>query len=350
MLFYLNFVNQSSVKRTFIILLLCLPILGTAQETRKTNRKVIYVAENGLGDGSSWSSPLGDLQTALQSAKAGQSIWAAAGTYFPTTTNDRTVAFEVPNGVKLLGGFAGYEMSQDERDHYSNKTVLSGNIGQVDASDNSYTVVLFRGVDNSTVVDGFTIEGGNADKKVLGGNPHSCGGGMYNDASDRPSSPYIENCTFQNNSAYYGAGIYNNAKNGYSELELTYCSFIDNTAKFDGGAILNEASHGTSNIKIIQCEFFHNQAYYGAAVLNKVKEAGEANLMIDGVNFEQNTAFMKGSPIYNFRTGDGICKPVITRCIFTNNVESVTTPKGQIEQQPTLQEQKSYSIRKTFKR
>lgn len=338
------------MKRTFIILLLCLPILGIAQEIQKTNRKVIHVAKNGLGDGSSWSSPLGDLQIALQSAKTGQSIWVAAGTYFPTTSTDRTISFNIPNGVKLFGGFAGYEMSHDERDHYSNKTVLSGDIGTAGISDNSYTVVLFRGVDNSTVLDGFTIEGGNADKKVLDGNPYSCGGGMYNDASKRPSNPYIENCTFQNNSAYYGAGIYNNAKDGYSDLALNYCSFIDNTAKFDGGAILNEASHGTGNIKISHCEFFHNQAYYGAAVLNKVKEAGEANPLIDGVTFEQNTAFMKGSPIYNLRTGDGICKPVITRCIFTNNIESVSTPKGQTKQQPTLQKQKSYSIRKTFKR
>ncbi|HKK75981.1 MAG TPA: DUF1565 domain-containing protein [Saprospiraceae bacterium] len=337
------------MKRTFLILLLCLPILGLAQETRKTNRKIIYVAENGLGDGSSWSSPLGNLQTALKKAHNGQSIWVAAGTYFPTSSKDRTVAFQIPNGVKVLGGFAGYETSQEERDHYSNKTILSGNIGALEASDNSYTVVFFKGVDNSTILDGFTIEGGNADKKVLESNPYSCGGGIYNDASQKSSSPQIENCTLQNNSAYYGAGLYNNAKGGHSSLELAYCSFISNTAKFDGGAILNEASHGTGNIKIIYSEFFHNQAYYGAALINKVKEEGEANPLIDAVTFEENTAFMKGSPIYNLRTGEGICKPLITRCIFTNNVESISAPKGKISQPPAAT-QKSYNIRKTYKR
>lgn len=337
------------MKRTFIILLLCLPILASAQQTRKTNRDVVYVTANGLGDGSSWNSPLGNLQTALQMARKGQSIWVAAGTYFPTSSTDRTATFRIPNGVQLLGGFAGYETSQDERDHYSNTTILSGNIGSEDASDNSYTIVLFRGVDNSTLLDGFTIEGGNANEKVLEGNPFSCGGGIYNDATAGTSSPRIQNCTLQNNSAYYGAGIYNNAKGGASQLELTYCSFIDNTAKFDGGAILNDGSQGSGNIKISYCEFFYNQAYYGAALLNKVKESGEANPLIDATTFEENIAFMKGSPIYNLRTGEGICKPVITRCIFTNNTESISAPKGQMGQ-PTLKNQKPYSIRKTYKR
>lgn len=337
------------MKRTFLLVLLCLPILGLAQETQKTDRSIIYVAENGLGDGSSWSSPLGNLQTALQIAQTGQSIWVAAGTYFPTSSKDRTISFQIPNGVKVIGGFAGYESTQEERDFYSNKSILSGNIGTSETSDNSYTVVLFQGVDNTTVLDGFTIEGGNADKKILGSNPYSCGGGMYNDASAKTSSPHIENCILQNNSAFYGAGIYNNAKDGNSSLELAYCTFTSNTAKFDGGAILNEASNGTANIKITHCDFFQNQAYYGAAVLNKVKEDGEANPLIYAATFEKNTAFMKGSPIYNLRTGEGICKPVITRCIFTNNVESVSTPKGRTVQ-TTLKKQKSYSIRKTFNR
>lgn len=332
------------MKRTFIILLLCLPFLVNAQGTQKSTN-VIYVMAGGLGDGSSWQSPLGDLQKALKKARAGHSIWVAAGTYLPTSSVDRTISFVIPDGVTLLGGFSGYESNADERDYFTNETILSGNIGQDDIEDNSYTVVITHGVSSQTLIDGFIIEGGNANKKISEGSAHSCGGGWFNDASQTVSSPTIQNCTFKNNTAFYGAGLYNHAVQGESSLTLDGCSFVANVAKFDGGAILNNASNGTGNIIIKYSNFYSNQAYYGSAILNKAEIAGEANPLIKTVTFEENLAYMKGSPIYNYRTGEGIVNPLMQNCISTNNTESIPAP----ENQPSKMSLQKNSTKSAFK-
>lgn len=330
---------------TIIILFLCLSTIGYAQQSLPSTSDVIYVMEKGQGNGTSWKSPLGNLQQALKIARRGQSIWVAAGTYYTTHSNNRNIAFRIPGGVKVLGGFAGYETHHNQRDFYTNLTILSGNIGSPDVADNAYTVVRFDGADEQTVIDGLTIEGGYAMAQSNNLGAHNCGGGIFNDASRKPSNPRIINCTLQNNSANYGGGLYNFAQNGYSALTLENTLFLQNIAKFDGGAIMNEASQGKGNIQIIGCEFFQNKAYYGAAVHNKVIESGEASPLIANTNFEQNTAFMKGATIFNLRTGAGVCKPVVTGCIFTNNEESLATPK-RVTDQPVLQ-QKSYNIRRT---
>lgn len=329
-----------------------LPFLANSQEAQK-NTSVIYVMAGGLGDGSSWSSPQGDLQKALESAQAGQSIWVSSGTYLPTTSDDRSVSFNIPEGVNLLGGFAGYETSEDERDYFSNETILSGNIGEDFADDNTYSVITTIGVSDETLIDGFIIEGGNANEKILEGDASSSGGGWFNDATASTSSPVIQNCTFRNNSAFYGAGLYNKATDGESILVLDGCSFIANVAKFDGGAILNNASNGKSNIIIKYSNFFSNQAYYGSAILNKAEITGEANPLIKTVTFEENLAYMKGSPIYNYRTGEGICNPIMQNCISTNNTESVPAPENQPSKlflQKNMKQKSAFKIRSTYRK
>ena len=115
------------------------------------------------------------LQSALSASLYGDEIWIAAGTYFPTAGTDRTISFNLKNGVAMYGGFAGTETSQSQRDFETNVTTLSGDIGIMgDDSDNSYHVIVggdinftvLEGgnisINNSTRVDGFTITAGNA--------------------------------------------------------------------------------------------------------------------------------------------------------------------------------------------
>lgn len=317
------------MKRTFLFFLLCLSLLGVStQHAKASTTSVVYVKAGSQGDGSSWASALPNLQKALQQAVPGQSIWVASGTYLPTPTTDRTVSFIIPDGVQLYGGFSGFETMVEERDLENNKTILSGDIGAIGIDDNSYSVILTVGVSSATVIDGFIITAGNANSKVKEGNRNSCGGGWFNDARQRPSSPVIRNCVFEGNRAYFGAGLYNNAIAGNSSLLLEDCKFIANIAKFDGGAILNNGTDGQSNITIRYSSFTANEAYYGSGILNKAEVNGQANPQIKNVLFENNTAYMKGSPIYNRRTGEGKCSPVMVSCISNNNQESVTAPES----------------------
>lgn len=69
----------------------------------------IHVKPGGSGSGScdSWANAC-ELQYALQDvATSGDEIWVAEGTHKPTDKTDRTVTFQLKNGMTLYGGFAG---------------------------------------------------------------------------------------------------------------------------------------------------------------------------------------------------------------------------------------------------
>ena len=53
------------------------------------------------GYGDSWETAIKSLQDALLLAPSGSEIWVKAGTYYPTGTTDRTVSFELKEGVSL---------------------------------------------------------------------------------------------------------------------------------------------------------------------------------------------------------------------------------------------------------
>lgn len=310
-----------------------------------------YVKVGAQGDGSSWQSPTSDLKKALSEAYPGQEIWVAAGTYFPSKTNDRTQSFVIPEGVKLIGGFAGHEISIDERNIDANISILSGEIGTVGHQDNSYTILYTKGVSNATQIDGFTISGANANLQAKEASPFSSGGGWYNQAKGLTSSPVVRNCTFKNNRAFFGAGFYNNAEGGRSDLMIDACTFVGNIAKFDGGAILNNGSNGSSNISIIYSAFKSNEAYYGAGILNKAEIAGEASPYIKNVRFEKNLAYMKGSPIYNLRSIEGTSAPTMISCVSIGNQESVRTPESssiQINSDKKTQTKRTITISSSF--
>ena len=70
---------------------------------------IIYVSENGTGDGSSWDNATNKLQfaTALSSG-AGTTIWVKTGTYYGDTT-DMEGAFYITKSNRVYGGFEGNE-------------------------------------------------------------------------------------------------------------------------------------------------------------------------------------------------------------------------------------------------
>lgn len=296
------------------------------------SQSIIYVKSGGQGNGQSWENAAGDLASILKEAVKGHQIWVAKGTYFPTQNTDRYASFNIPDGVQLIGGFAGHELSPEQRVISKNPTYLSGEIGSPSIDDNSLNVVQTAGVSPATVVDGFIITGGNANKAAVIGNPEGCGGGWYNDGSNgKISSPTIRNCVFEKNQAHYGGALYNNANKGICRVNIDGCAFVENIAGSNGGAIYNNGIEGECNTVIASTLFIQNQASYGASIQNRA-DSGVASPMVRNCTFRQNIAYLSGSGVYNYRSPQGTCQPVLSGCIFENNKnglgETVSKPVG----------------------
>lgn len=206
---------------------------------------VVYVNQANFAapiqNGLTWETAYSNLQTALGSAPSGSEIWTAKGTYKPTTNSTRTMSFNIPNGAMLLGGFVGTETNKNQRNFMINSTILSGEIGsETTAKDNSYHIVVFVGVNNTTRLDGFTITAGNANLTTESTQPLpqnaflpvsvNDGGGI---ALDEGSAPIITNCNIIDNKGIMGGGLF--ATNG-SNPTLLNCKFMGNQATFGGGA------------------------------------------------------------------------------------------------------------------
>ena len=136
-----------------------------------TNRNtVLYVDSSAVagGDGLSWNTALKDLQPVLQypqNCTPFDTIHVARGTYYPHAS-DRSVSFLVKDGLVMLGG---YPSGGGVRDHLANPTVLSGDISLTnDSTDNSLHVVnSVMGIPDTSVIDGFILERGQADGTPL---------------------------------------------------------------------------------------------------------------------------------------------------------------------------------------
>ncbi len=210
-----------------------------------SNSQVVYVDSTATGgnNGSSWLNAYNDLQQALANTSTGE-IWVAKGTYYPTSGTNRLISFLLKNNVAIYGGFNGTETNINQRNFNLYSTVLSGNIGNLnDSLDNSYHVVYSNNVNNTAILDGFTLTGGRADV-----GSHFYGGGINNQFS----SPIIRNCVIKNNYAYrQGGGVH-----CYYGAPIFYnCIIKDNYAAANGGG---GVSNYTSNPQFINCSILNN--------------------------------------------------------------------------------------------
>jgi hypothetical protein len=367
---------------------------------------ILHVKTDAVGanDGTTWADAYNDLQLALDVAEPGVEIWVAAGTYVPTKLGVRAATFRLKSGVSIYGGFTGTETDRDERDPVTNETMLSGDLNGDDTlvaeplhlideptrSDNSYHVVTGSGADETAVLDGFVIAGGNAN-----GPKDSDGGGLLNvgtPAGGRvvdpiPASPTVTNCTFCDNAAQRnGGGVYNEAANptisnctftgNYSDAPgnfsqggggvynidcsptLVDCAFIGNMAADDGAGMTNESSSPTlincvfrSNVcgsgpnigvgagiynnngsepTLVNCEFVGNAADLdgtGGGVFNQ----GGSHAILTNCTFVGNSA---GPYLGSWANGGGGMfnqqgsRPIVTNCIFWGNRDKNGTSRS----------------------
>ncbi|MCP9766353.1 hypothetical protein EGI22_00435 [Lacihabitans sp. LS3-19] len=277
--------------------------LGAFESQILITKYFVDASQNG-GSGVYWNDALPDLQKAIYKADAGDSIWVAHGIYLPTSNANRNIAFQIPNGVKIFGGFQGNETETSDlakRDFKLNETILSGNIGSSGTdTDNSYHVVYIQKADSTTLLNGLTIADGNADQTDT---ENFFGAGLYNNGqgADTVSNPTLELCVFKNNKAYRGGGIYNNGKNeGQASPWISHCRFISNTAVEGAGAYNNGSGNAKSNVTFSDCVFENNfTSFNGAAIYNYANNSGQANASIDRCVFSDNESLFDGGAIYN---------------------------------------------------
>lgn len=220
-------------------------------------------APGGSGDG--WSTAISELDVALAQADADgiEEIWVREGVYLPAAAGgSRFASFVVPPDLRLYGGFKGVETRLEQRAIEVYRSVLSGDLegddvpgpGFLGNADNSVHVVILAAPGGQTV-DGFTIEGGNAD---MGLDLDSRGAGVLASAV---SSWTLANCTLVRNQAVTeGGGLY---ANGGSYV-VASCSFLGNGASLGGGVY--SVADGAQDALLVNDVFSGNLASSGAGL------------------------------------------------------------------------------------
>jgi len=256
-------------------------------------KDIAYVdagVSGGLVSGSSWTNALTDLQFAIDltsSCPNVSEVHVASGTYFPTkspdesgsSAQDRKNAFHVDSDMIIKGS---YNSSTDVRD-YNNPSILSGDFNVDDVitgngpnlnisnnSENAHHVLITANLSNASLLDGFLIQGGNAD----GVDPlqysnesisSSSGGGMVNFSS----SPIVTNTALiGNSSSISGGGMCN-----YNSSPLQTNSVFALNASGLGGAIFN---HGSSPMTT-STTFYGNQATIDGGIHNALNSLPSLN-------------------------------------------------------------------------
>lgn len=233
----------------------------------------IYVnaSATGANNGLSWSNAYTNLQTAISNSIYGDEIWVAAGTYKATSTTDRTISFNMKNGVNFYGGFNGTETSPNQRDINQNPTTLSGDIGALgDNSDNTNTVLKIISITSGITVDGFRIISGRT------------GSGS--------------------------AGVALNNNTGI--INIQNCFFYDNFGSAAGAMFL--AYQGNYTVNVSNCDFVSNISVNGAVFTDNANH----NLNINNCRFKGSVA--GGKAVMVFMGGNLI----IDRCVVTNNTST----------------------------
>lgn len=261
------------MKKIYLLTLSCLMTMMTwAYE----GQGIIYVAEGGTGDGTSWESPMGDLNQALRLACDSAvpsnllpDVWVKTGTYLVDTN------LVVRDSVNVYGSFAGTETSIDERAHTSNKpwewdypSIIDGQKKtslMIGKSSNEST--------NHTTVEGFIFQNGYTEENEPGGvymkhnyifknnvirNCETMAGGggglgVYPNAE-------IAGCLIENNkqhdNANGGGGINANTSSIGYETFIHDCVIRGNFSDVRGGGI---NAQGGTKVYIYNCRIYNNE-------------------------------------------------------------------------------------------
>lgn len=251
--------------------------------------RIRYVRTDGndANDGLSWATAYKSVQKAInelaeQSGVPGE-VWIAAGTYQPTeliSGSGTPALFRMYDGISLYGGFSAQnpEDSKAERKkvengmpwQFINETILQGSTfnGDVKWNETDYKwalssasthVVWFAPLSdttddfvNLTLIEGVTIEGGQARQTEAGNFYGDMGAGIY----IRGQKAYLVNSVVRNNvAASVGGGVY--LKDG----RVQGCLVYNNSSETSGGGIYVDNAG-----LVLRCMVTNNSAFNGGGV------------------------------------------------------------------------------------
>lgn len=260
-----------------IYTLLSAVCMGTTAMTQNT----VYVDIDATGnnDGSNWNNAYNDLQDAIDNATAGDEVWIAEGTYYPTkdetgnsnpTIEQDKVFYWTNKELNIYGGFDGTETQLTQRDWENHPVILSGDIAVAGNFNDNVATVLKMELLSSSLLDGVTITNGKGVGIQTGGyyiancsqvliqnceiaENHNTGQGG---SSTSGSKVYFNNCDFNNNTASEGGSMY--ASN--STLLFSNCIFHHNSStQHSGNITFNGSRNGEQNL-FVNCLFHNNEA------------------------------------------------------------------------------------------
>ncbi len=275
--------------------------IGAYERERLGNGRRLYVKSDGKTDanGTSWDDAMPNLQTAINKlygdGKQGKGeVWVAAGTYTPDSYVDNAtnapLAFQMRDGISVIGGFKGDEESISERKTKEMKwqfgegtekyeTILQGGgysptqswseTSGWNITSRSYHVVWFApspgasAFQYQTILDGVTIQGGSSDQQSVDASyaPYKGAGVYMNDGNAILRNCVVKyNSTGQTRTGSQGGGVY--CQGGQVRYSLVY----NNSAESGGGVYLETAGF-VSNSMIT-----NNSAKNGAGVYLKESE------------------------------------------------------------------------------
>jgi hypothetical protein len=234
--------------------------------------QVIYVnaAAGPGGDGRSWNTAFGDLQSAIWAMDDCRRIlWLAGGTYYPSTNAGTANSFQIQEQFEMYGGFSGSETNLAQRNWRNNPTILNGDFGATgeDASDAQllmYLIGTTGSINSNSIVDGLIFERANAALQLS------------------QASPTIQNCIIRmNRNGINGV----NASPIIRDCEFTGNSGTNSTALFLSGDVTN-----VTTALIERCVFLGNSTHNrrSAAIASSQVSLQVINCLITG-NIAEST-------------------------------------------------------------
>lgn len=239
------------------------PDLGAYEANLPETGRVIYVRQNGNGDGLSWDSAMGNIYEAVNKAveyngkltstdredenKRAQ-VWVAAGTYSKNPTGNDPACYIIEDGVNVYGGFPATGCpGMDDR-----RPLVSTSIYSQDENGNKMNANEI--VKYETILQPSTINISNSDKgnnnvirRVLAQrdeyNPREFGG-----------SETYNNANFETNYYYNGKFEYPTTWDGFT-IQKGFLNIGD--ARDDGGA----GARIYENVTLTNCIIQDNENY-----------------------------------------------------------------------------------------
>jgi len=272
-----------------------------------------------------------DIWVKGKATSVGSPYWPDEDAANPNGSGDRSATFEMLDNVRILGGFAGDETSEEDRDPGRNLTILSGDLNEDDQvivthdpleieltnyAENSYHIVTATDVGSGAELDGFTIRGGFATDT-------GSGGGILIGSDSTNSSPRILDCIIKECSVGFASnaggagGIHVEADPSDTievYTEIRGCEFIHNGSKQGGGGV----KIVNSNAHVLDCVFTENHS--GA---NNIGSGGIqirfSNVNVHNCRFEGNRGDNGGAVDVDNESVSGFNDVSIVNSLFHDN-------------------------------